>query len=281
MSAQEALKDSVYTVKFSDIAGTTTADAVINFPSRSGRLVVSTPEEGDLQAKFSVETYMNRAQFTNLSSENAKTFEWNFGDGATSTERNPMHSYAEAGTYTVRLTARGIVKTVTAEQQIIINPANTWSASGDYRLDPTVNSARAFKSMHEMLSLLSQCTPDGTINVKTGGKEAFDANLQSADSLALLSTLTEKLGKAGVVMAFKNEAQNPITLCFNAEGYRLLPPYLARQRGGNAQRSRNKHRRNRPLLGADHLFGHKYAARSVHRYKQQRESEGKLDGKCG
>ena len=95
VSAQEALKDSVYTVKFSDIAGTTTADAVINFTSRSGRLVVSTPEEGDLQAKFSVETYMNRAQFTNLSSENAKTFEWNFGDGATSTERNPMHSYAE------------------------------------------------------------------------------------------------------------------------------------------------------------------------------------------
>lgn len=215
VSAQEALKDSVYTVRFSDIAGTTTADAVINFTSRSGRLVVSTPEEGDLQAKFSVETYMNRAQFTNLSSENAKTFEWNFGDGSTSTERDPMHSYAEAGTYTVRLTARGIVKTVTAEQQIIINPANTWTASGDYRLDPTVNSARAFKSMHEMLELLSLCKPEGTINVKTGGKEVFEADLQTADSLALLSTLTEKLGTMGVVMAFKNEAQKPVTLQFN------------------------------------------------------------------
>ena len=215
VSAQDALKDSVYTVRFSDIAGTTTADAVINFTSRSGRLVVSTPEEGDLQAKFSVETYMNRAQLTNLSSENAKTFEWNFGDGSTSTERNPMHIYAEAGTYTVRLTARGIVKTVTAEQQIIINPANTWSASGDYRLDPTVNSARAFKSMHEVFELLSQCKPEGTINVKTGGKEAFEANLQTADSLALLSTLTEKLGTTGVVMAFRNEAEKPVTLQFN------------------------------------------------------------------
>ena len=215
VSAQDALKDSIYTVRFSDIAGTTTADAVINFTSRSGRLVVSTPEEGDLQAKFSVETYMNRAQLTNLSSENAKTFEWNFGDGSTSTERNPMHIYAEAGTYTVRLTARGIVKTVTAEQQIIINPANTWSASGDYRLDPTVNSARAFKSMHEMFELLSQCKPEGTINVKTGGKEAFEANLLTADSLALLSTLTEKLGTTGVVMAFRNEAEKPVTLQFN------------------------------------------------------------------
>lgn len=216
VSAQDALKDGVYTVKFSDITGTTLEDAAINFTSRSGRLVVSTPEEGDLQAKFSVETYMNRAQLTNLSSENAKTFEWNFGDGSTSTERNPMHIYAEAGTYTVRLTARGIVKTVTAEQQIIINPANTWSASGDYRLDPTVNSARAFKSMHEMLELLSQCKPEGTINVKTGGKEAFEANLQTADSLALLSTLTEKLGTTGVVMAFKNEAAKPVTLQFKA-----------------------------------------------------------------
>lgn len=216
VSAQDALKDGVYTVRFSDIAGTTLEDAAINFTSRSGRLVVSTPEEGDLQAKFSVETYMNRAQLTNLSSENAKTFEWNFGDGSTSTERNPMHIYAEAGAYTVRLTARGIVKTVTAEQQIIINPANTWSASGDYRLDPTVNSARAFKSMHEMLELLSQCKPEGTINVKTGGKEVFEANLQTADSLALLSTLTEKLGTTGVVMAFKNEAEKPVTLQFKA-----------------------------------------------------------------
>lgn len=216
VSAQDALKDSIYTVKFSDITGTTLEDAAINFTSRSGRLVVSTPEEGDLQAKFSVETYMNRAQLTNLSSENAKTFEWNFGDGSTSTERNPMHIYAEAGTYTVRLTARGIVKTVTAEQQIIINPANTWSASGDYRLDPTVNSARAFKSMHEMLELLSQCKPEGTINVKTGGKEVFEANLQTADSLALLSTLTEKLGTTGVVMAFRNEAAKPVTLQFKA-----------------------------------------------------------------
>lgn len=216
VSAQDALKDGIYTVKFSDITGTTLEDAAINFTSRSGRLVVSTPEEGDLQAKFSVETYMNRAQLTNLSSENAKTFEWNFGDGSTSTERNPMHIYAEAGTYTVRLTARGIVKTVTAEQQIIINPANTWSASGDYRLDPTVNSARAFKSMHEMLELLSQCKPEGTINIKTGGKEVFEANLQTADSLALLSTLTEKLGTTGVVMAFKNEAAKPVTLQFKA-----------------------------------------------------------------
>ena len=57
-----------------------TANTAITFTHRSGRLVVSTLEEGDLQAKFSVDRYMNRAQFTNLSTESARSFEWEFAD---------------------------------------------------------------------------------------------------------------------------------------------------------------------------------------------------------
>lgn len=287
VSAQEALKDSVYTVKFSDIAGTTTADAVINFTSRSGRLVVSTPEEGDLQAKFSVETYMNRAQFTNLSSENAKTFEWNFGDGATSTERNPMHSYAEAGTYTVRLTARGIVKTVTAEQQIIINPANTWSASGDYRLDPTANTCVQVDARNALSAVAVYARRHHQ------RKDRRQGGVRRQSPVGRLAGAAQhadgEVGQGGRRDGVQERSAEPRYAALqrgsqqhrHAEGYRLLPPYLARQRGGNAQRSRDKHRRDRPLLGTDHLFGHKHAARSVHRYKQQRESEGEVDGKCG
>lgn len=44
--------------------------------------------------------------FTNTST-NATTFEWDFGDGTTSTERNPVHTYDSYGTYTVRLKATG------------------------------------------------------------------------------------------------------------------------------------------------------------------------------
>ncbi len=42
--------------------------------------------------------------FTNYS-QNATTYTWNFGDGETSTEENPIHEYAEYGNYTVTLTA--------------------------------------------------------------------------------------------------------------------------------------------------------------------------------
>ncbi|MFT5823189.1 MAG: Zn-dependent metalloprotease/chitodextrinase [Crocinitomix sp.] len=40
-------------------------------------------------------------------STNAITYEWDFGDGETSTEENPVHVYTEAGVYTVTLFADG------------------------------------------------------------------------------------------------------------------------------------------------------------------------------
>ncbi|KAF0204666.1 MAG: cell surface [Bacteroidetes bacterium] len=46
--------------------------------------------------------------FTNFS-QNATSYEWNFGDGQTSTEANPVHTYAAAGNYTVVLTAKNSV----------------------------------------------------------------------------------------------------------------------------------------------------------------------------
>ena len=42
-------------------------------------------------------------QFTDLS-QHAILRNWNFGDGATSTEQNPLHTYSAAGTYIVNLT---------------------------------------------------------------------------------------------------------------------------------------------------------------------------------
>ncbi|WP_410510224.1 PKD domain-containing protein [Methanosarcina hadiensis] len=43
-------------------------------------------------------------QFTDMS-ENAVSFNWDFGDGTGSTEQNPVHTYSTAGIYTVNLTA--------------------------------------------------------------------------------------------------------------------------------------------------------------------------------
>ena len=45
--------------------------------------------------------------FTDLSTGSITNWSWNFGDGGTSTEQNPTHTYNTAGTYTVSLTVTG------------------------------------------------------------------------------------------------------------------------------------------------------------------------------
>ena len=46
-------------------------------------------------------------QFTNLTTGNASSYQWSFGDGGTSTSADPSHTYSAPGTYAVSLTATG------------------------------------------------------------------------------------------------------------------------------------------------------------------------------
>ncbi len=70
-------------------------------------------------AGFSSTTNGLIASFTN-SSANATSYEWNFGDGNTSNEENPTHTYAEDGVYEVTLTATNECGSVTTTQQVTI-----------------------------------------------------------------------------------------------------------------------------------------------------------------
>jgi PKD repeat protein len=45
--------------------------------------------------------------FTDQSTGINTSWEWDFGDGSTSTKQNPSHTYTEPGTYTVSLTVTG------------------------------------------------------------------------------------------------------------------------------------------------------------------------------
>jgi len=57
-----------------------------------------------LQIFSSVEGY--QVAFT-ATATNADTYSWDFGDGETSTEQNPIHTYLQSGTHTATCTATG------------------------------------------------------------------------------------------------------------------------------------------------------------------------------
>ncbi len=56
-------------------------------------------------------------------SQNATTIFWDFGDGESSTEKNPSHIYAEGGNYTVKLTAKNLdgVSNESSKEVVILN----------------------------------------------------------------------------------------------------------------------------------------------------------------
>lgn len=68
--------------------------------------------KGELQAPAEV-------SFEN-ESEKAETYEWDFGDGATSKEVSPQHRYRQSGNYLVRLKAMKDKKARVIEQQVQI-----------------------------------------------------------------------------------------------------------------------------------------------------------------
>ncbi len=66
---------------------------------------------------FSVDTL--KVTFTNTS-QGANTFLWNFGDGNTSTAQNPVHTYAQSGTYTVTLTSTNACGSNTSTKTVTV-----------------------------------------------------------------------------------------------------------------------------------------------------------------
>jgi PKD repeat protein len=70
--------------------------------------------------------------FTNTASGTITTTSWDFGDGQTSTQTNPTHTYALPGTYTVCLTVQNSCGTdsVCTSVTVTCNPAQTaWSST--------------------------------------------------------------------------------------------------------------------------------------------------------
>ena len=94
-STWSGLGNGTYSVTATDASGCQITDSYT---------LVANPDTP--AAGFNVTTNFLDVSFFNLTT-NANSYEWDFGDGNTSTDFNPTHTYSEPGTYTVCLTAFG------------------------------------------------------------------------------------------------------------------------------------------------------------------------------
>ena len=77
-------------------------------------------------AAFTSTTVGLTAEFASQSTGVA-TYDWDFGDGATSTDNNPEHTYAQSGTYTVTLTVANDCGSTTTTETVAVLAAPTAS----------------------------------------------------------------------------------------------------------------------------------------------------------
>ncbi|MCK9580972.1 MAG: PKD domain-containing protein [Methanoregula sp.] len=83
--------------------------------SSPGYITVGLAPVAQFDAHYAFTTLPTRVSFVDNSlGSTPMTYEWNFGDGATSTEQNPNHNYIQRGTYTVTLTVKNAYGTSSA-----------------------------------------------------------------------------------------------------------------------------------------------------------------------
>lgn len=95
----------------------------------------------DVVANFSYTAEDLTVTFTN-SSSNATTFSWDFGDSNTSSESDPIHTYASAGTYQVVLVASTGEVTDTVQQEVTVSASTTMVVAQEGILNVYPNPAK-------------------------------------------------------------------------------------------------------------------------------------------
>lgn len=112
----------------------------------------------DVHSRFTYQlTGANTVQFTNTT-QNAANYSWNFGDGTTSTQENPAHTYPAGESYNVKLTTDACGATTTKTKLIVVNTLNIAEAAIETQVQIYPNPAQHLiniisKKKIEVLSL--------------------------------------------------------------------------------------------------------------------------------
>ena len=145
-------------------------------------------------------------RFTNTSTGNPTSYLWDFGDGNTTTEQNPLHTYNTPGTYTVKLTA-------------------TNNAGGsDTKIETNLIKIGESPTIDETIIIASsQFAADGTITLNaTGGLTPYNYSWEHDSELN--SNIADNLTTGTYYVTVKEAFNNCISSKSIFVGYVVPPP---------------------------------------------------------
>ena len=139
-------------------------------------------------ASFSPEVYKLGVKFDN-NTRNASRYEWDFGDGTKSTEKNPEHVYQQAGDYQVKLKVfNGIGEN---EYSRTIYLSEDFSMYGTFTLNANAEGIRNFQTLEALFTDLRDIPFTGNITIQVESKQSFTLSGLSVSELT--ETIEQKL----------------------------------------------------------------------------------------
>lgn len=149
------------------------------------------PEEPSAEppyANFSSEVYKLGVKFDNYT-RNASRYEWDFGDGTTSTEKNPEHVYQQAGNYLVKLKVFNGIGERETSQYVYIN--EDFSMYGTFTLNAQAEGIRNFQTLEALFTDLRDIPFAGDITILVESKQSFTLSGLSVSEIT--ETIEQKL----------------------------------------------------------------------------------------
>lgn len=134
-------------------------------------------------------------QFTDLS-QNATGWNWDFGDGATSTDQSPMHTYSTAGTYTANLTVSNANGASSQTTKINVKESSSSGGSSSSHHSSSSGSGSISSGNTNTVSASleneSNATANVTANVTEAAKETqSEPNVQDSEQNSTEANITQ------------------------------------------------------------------------------------------